>query len=382
MSNRVALLLEVDRVRVLSAPPSPRVVDVAWDPTAPADAMARIADACGAASSLVLVVGLGFLEIARPDLPPLAAPARRALLLRDADRYVPLEGDVAVAWCDGLAVAISAPVLERWVRAFEAVAPVDAVFALPQLAGRAQPAVNGTVTTDSAAGEHGVIVLAGGTVRDARRAAGAAPPNERGSALSVEAVLRVAAAQHDAPIDAQLLDRTVAARIETRRRGRVLRSAAIFVVALLMLGWSAARWRDRARVALQQQVNQLATQAATARAAAQRVERAAAEQRLLRQADSAAAVGSDAAAVLARLSALLPKDAFVQRLEWDGVTWRIDGSANDAPRIVPLLDADAHFADVRIVAASQRFLDAGKQRESFSIAFKTRTAPGGPRVGQ
>jgi hypothetical protein len=53
--------------------------------------------------------------------------------------------------------------------------------------------------------------------------------------------------------------------------------------------------------------------------------------------------------------------------------WRIDGSALDAPRIVPLLDSSPAFDDVRIVAASTRFLDRGQQRESFSIAFRTRS---------
>ena len=85
---------------------------------------------------------------------------------------------------------------------------------------------------------------------------------------------------------------------------------------------------------------------------------------------------ASAAAVLARLGGVLPRDAFVQRLDWDGTVWRIDGSATNAPAIVPMLDGDSMFADVRIVAATTRFMDMGKQRESFSISFQTRQAGG------
>jgi hypothetical protein len=46
---------------------------------------------------------------------------------------------------------------------------------------------------------------------------------------------------------------------------------------------------------------------------------------------------------------------------------------------VPLLDADSRFRDVRIAAASQRFLDAGRQRESFAISFRMKAADGGAR---
>ena len=67
---------------------------------------------------------------------------------------------------------------------------------------------------------------------------------------------------------------------------------------------------------------------------------------------------------------------FVQRLDWDGTVWRIEGSAANAPAIVPMLDSDALFSDVRIVAATTRFLDMGRQRESFSISFQTRHSGG------
>ena len=150
----------------------------------------------------------------------------------------------------------------------------------------------------------------------------------------------------------------------------------------MALAWSADRWRERERTAATQRLTQLSSDAAPAQRAALRLDRALAEQQLLGVADSLNSAGTTPSAMLARLGVLLPRDAFVQRLDWDGNAWRIDGSAADAPRIVPLLDADAHFSDVRIVAASTRFLDAGKQRESFSIAFRAKSPASGGRSGR
>jgi len=61
----------------------------------------------------------------------------------------------------------------------------------------------------------------------------------------------------------------------------------------------------------------------------------------------------------------------MQRLEWNGSEWRIDGSANDAAVLVPLLDADAQFVGVRAAAPSTRYLENGRSRSSFSIVFQT-----------
>ncbi len=380
MSAGLAVLLDVSRVRVLSRAGTGAPLDIPWNPNAPADAAARVAVAFGTGASMVLVIGLGFLEVARPELPPMSAADRHALLRRDADRYLPLDGELAIAWTDGLAFALPAVQLNEWVREFERVGRVEAIATLPQLCAGA--AESGAFVVDAGHEERGVVTIHGGRVESVRRipnASGDAPPER---ALDLPRALRAALSFVDAPLTSQLLDTGLFARLQARRGWRMARAAALLAASLLMVGWSAARWRTRERDALVQRVAQLRGDASGAQASAARLASARIEQRLLASTDSALAADVRAEAVLARLSTLLPSDAFVQRLEWDGSSWRLDGSADDAPRIVPLLDADAHFANVRIVAASTRFLDAGRQRESFSIAFDVRAIAGGARGGQ
>ncbi len=375
MSDVLGILLDASRVRVFARDSSAPELELGWDPAAPDAVVSRLRDAVDTPDACILVVGLGFLEIAQPDLPPLSAAARRAVLLRDADRYFPTDGPVAVAMVDDVAFAMPADQLTQWVTAFETFAPVRAVTTVAHAAALTadlDPAEPATIA-DGGSGDYGRLVFVDGALREARRVAGTPSTKpalrELDAARSVRAALRLA----DDPGDALLGDAALAARFASVRRGRWLRSAALMVVSLIALVWSANRWRDRTLAALQQSERALVTTTMPAVQAQRRLERAATEHGLLAQAD-AASPRTTPAAVLARLAALLPADAFVQRLEWDGTSWRIDGSAANAPRIVPLLDADAHFQDVKIVAASTRFLDNGRQRESFSIAFRTSPA--------
>jgi hypothetical protein len=80
---------------------------------------------------------------------------------------------------------------------------------------------------------------------------------------------------------------------------------------------------------------------------------------------------------LAALGRRLPPDAVVQGLRADGDTWQVDGVARDAAAVVPALDADPRFVDVRSAAPSSRVEGAGGARETFSVAF--RAASGGAR---
>ncbi len=389
MSAPIALVLDPMRVRAYLIDSSEPVFDASWDANAPDDVVRRLSDAIGEPSRLVLIVGMGFLEIARPELPPMGDDARQALLQRDADRYFPIDGSVATAWRDGLAFAMSAALLTSWSRAFAELGPIDAIVALPTAC--ADAGLSGTFAVSYATAltgnEQGLVELLHGLLIDARRAGalrGAADATSNSTSESTPEstshvatlnVLQLAAASlHGGarPLSSQLVDSTLARQLQRRRTNRVWRSAASLTAAVVLLAYSADRWRERSVVALEQQVRSLSIAAVGAQRALERVDRAATERAILATADSAAHSGTSAAQVLARLGALLPSDAFVQRLEWDGTAWRIDGSAADAPRIVPLLDGDARFSDVRAVAASTRFLDAGKQRESFSIAFRTR----------
>jgi len=401
MSKVVVVLLDESVVSAVSRPPDATLVqykgESVWDRGTAVATVASVRDAFGEPSSIVLVIGLSLLEIARPELPPLTAEARRALLLRDADRYFPTAAPLAVSWANDFAFAVPSALLETWVAAFSSIGTVDAIVTLPQLCAR--HGLDGAFGIPAGGGARGAIVLRDGALTDVRRMAtpalsvaaestsaessfaDATPAIMADRPLPLTDVLR-SATTGSVALDDQLLDERMVVDARVRRQGRLLRSVVLLALAVLALGWVAARRQTRELDATRALASRLISEAAPARAATVRLELVRAEQRALLMADSLARGGASAAAVLARVGALLPKDAFVQRLEWDGVLWRLDGSASDAPGIVPLLDADPHFADVRVVAASTRFMDVGRQRESFSIAFRTREVRGGVRGAQ
>ena len=382
MSGTLAILLEADRVRVLSiSAANPLVAESAWNPDAPDEAAALLRPALSRASHAVLVVGMGFLEVAQPELPPLAAAQRRALLLRDADRYFPITDAVAVSWTNGFACATDAARLARWTDAFSRHCPVRATATVVECLARAN--ANGAWAVPAGPAETGHLVVRAGVVQEVRRvpravASAAAPGANAGDTREPDlgAIARGAEAILDAPLDAMLLDDGLSRRFTGARRARWVRSVAALLLAAVALGLAADRWRGRQLDAADQRLRELTVAAEPAVRAEARLSQARRERALL-----SAAQQVEPAVVLERLGALLPSDAFIQRLEWDGSVWRIDGSATSAPRIVPLLDADPRLSDVRIIGASTRFMDAGRQRESFSISFRS-AMPGEPRAAR
>ncbi len=370
MSAPIAVLLDSTRVRAFVRDANGPMLEIPWDPALPEAVISTLRDTFGTPSSSVLVLGLGFLEIARPELPPLAFEARREVLMRDADRYFPIDGEIAVAWTNGVAFAMAAATLDALVRAFDMLAPVRAVTTIAHASLMAR--CDGIFNVDAGRYEHGQLTIAGDLLREARRVPGSVQTTQVARAIDTPTIVRASLALIHAPGDQLLLNVQLSDRFATRRRTRWLRSSAVFLAALVMFAWSADNWRERELATLQGRIATLRASAAPALIAQQRLLRAATERAMLAAADSVTRVGAGPATVLAQLSAVLPTDAFIQRLEWDGSVWRIDGSANDAARIVPLLDADLHFQDVRFVAASTRFVDGSRQRESFSIAFRTR----------
>ena len=342
-------------------------------------ALAPLRGAAGARSELVVVLGLGLLDIAQPELPPVGNAARHALLSRDADRYFPIDGRAAVALSHPFAFAASSERFGAWMQALASVGRVRAVITIADALVRA--GANGSWSVAAGPAELAYITVDAGALKDVRRrrvattevatTREAATDEARRAPASFVHVARGAVQSLDAPLDTMLLDETLAARLAGARRLRLLQRVAAGVLIVVALAWSADRWRARELMVADAELARLTRDAAPAQAAALRLSRAREEIGLLRPAARASV-----AAVLARLGAVLPRDAFVQRLDWDGSVWTIDGSAANAPAIVPLLDGDAMFSDVRIIAATTRFIDLGKQRESFSISFRTREGGG------
>lgn len=345
-------------------------------PFTPDDPQQMIADVRRVASSpsaIVVVIGLAHLEIATPQLPPLGIHDRLSMLRRDADRYFPITEPVAVASVDALAFAVPRDPLVQWVDAIEELGPVHAIVTAPQLCPRF--VTNGSVHIAAGTGETGAVVIGQGIVQSVRRIPDA-PSAKSGTGASHDVrVVHAAQLGTEAlacvaqPLTQQLLDQSLFARLHRARTRKLLTAGTVLCGALLVLLWSADRWRNQVLVATVARADSLALQVGPAEAALARLRQASAEMRLVQASIQRANAADAPLQVLANVTRVLPPDTFVQRISWDGTQWLVEGTTNNAPRLVPLLDADPGFRDVRVASPGQRFLDAGRQRESFAINF-------------
>ena len=382
MATIVGVALEATVVRaVFQKNGRSAFVEQPWDSLSPERAVDLLRAEIQNAQAIVLSVGLGFLEIATPELPDMDGDTRRRVLMRDADRYFPIEGSLAIAGSQSGAPAYAthSEQLQRWVRAFEEWAPVRAVVAAPE-AIASVITTSGLFIVDAGAGERGLLQLANGKVVDARRVpahAASTVANADSSLLLTGTALApgkysaaVGALRFvEAPLEAMLLDTPLEETLRATRTRRRLISYAVAALALVAIGFSANSRRAATLRATQHAVDSLQVLAAPGLAAKTRLTQLNVEANILAARVHAA---NDPLHVLATLSESLPRDAFVQRLEWDGKEWRLDGSVNQAASLVPRLDSARIFTNVRVLGASTRFRDGARMRESFSVAFQVK----------
>jgi len=388
MTRPLVLVLESSQLQVVPASGSPFTVP--WTASDPETAARAVAERAGAPASVVIVVGLAFLEITRATLPPVGRAEQLQMLRHAPDRYFALSGAAAVATEGPVAFALESTQLTQWVRAFSVLGPVAGVLTIAQAA--VWTGASGVVTLDAGHDAQGALTIEDGQLCDARRmrranGADGAPVDSvlqvqqllDGAPLDVIASARAAARVLDASLDMQLLDAPLHAQMQRARRRGDWRTVAVIVAAALLL-MAALDWRaQRQLVALEREVQRLEPLAVPARDAQSRWQRATEEVERLQQIATLAASPNAPDAVLARVSARLPADAFVQRLSWDGAVWRLDGSARDAAALVPLLSADSTLREVQSAAPSTRYLDGGVTRSSFSLTFTTAGGVNGAR---
>ena len=375
MSRALCLLLESDFVYALAREGESRATCMAWRPEAPVPMVDALRAEFGAPTALVVIVGLALLEIAEPPLPPVPNDVRVRMLQRDSDRYFALREPAAVATDGTIAFAMPSALLASWIDALSAWSPVRAVVTVGEAAALAGH--DGRWAVPAGPGSTGHLTIRDGRVQEARRTRGGIADRER--TLTIAELAGGAWRAPAGALDLQLLDAPMRERVRRQRTRRWRQSAALAAAALVLLAWSVDHWRGRQLVALQRDAQTLEHATTGARAAQERLVRAQNEQAVIAAADRRAARPDAPPAVLARLGSLLPPDAFIQRLEWNGTEWRIDGSANDAAALVPLLDADAQFVNVRAAAPSTRYLENGRSRSSFSIEFQTAGEPAAAR---
>jgi hypothetical protein len=76
------------------------------------------------------------------------------------------------------------------------------------------------------------------------------------------------------------------------------------------------------------------------------------------------------------MSELLPRGVVLTRLRVNGDEWQASGRARggEAAAIVPALERDGRFTDVRMTSPSTRFREDAQEYESFAVAFRVRPA--------
>lgn len=392
MANVLGVALEAGVVRAaMRSNGELTLAEVSWDPSFPEAAVDALRAKFDRVSGIVLSVGLAFLEIAQPELPPLSACDNRRVLLRDVDRYFPIEGAAAISapGTSGVAFATSADRLHQWKRAFDEWAPVRAIVAAPYAiaAGMSvvhRAAANGVrlLLVDAAPDERGFVRLKDGEMVEARRLPIALNDTLPGEAEPLDAMYLPGAgglyatalgaiALATIPLEEMLLDGRIESDMRAHRTQRRWVSIAALSAAVLVLLFAVNARHDRALRVHQQASDSLRAASQAAQAAELRLSDLDREHRLLNARDTAI----EPLGIVATLSRLLPGDAFVERVHWDGSEWRVDGSTNSAAAIVTSLDSAPLFTNVRVLTASTRFRDGSRMRESFSVAFRIKGEP-------
>ncbi len=357
-----------------------KTLTLPWNPSRPGDAVAALRDAFGPVRRIALSVGLGFLHVKQTKLPPAPAAERRRILMLEPDRFFPVQDQplvVSLANDENLAFAIDAELLERWIAAFEEWAPVEMVEPAPLSIARAlgQPS-SGSFLVPAGPDEQGVMELQNGRLRSARRIPGESQvhaqtlPARAGLPAEFLAPLGAALGVNES-LDAMLLPDTLAVRVRQRRIQRVSVAALLCAVAFGLALWAVDRSRERRLTRIRQEITALT---ARAQPVVDLRDRLAATDRESSAIAALADHRPNPLPVLAALSKQLPPGATVLSIKSKGGDWQIDGTARDAAAIVPLLDRDDRFQDVRFLSASSRFSEGNRTYETFSIAFRVRPA--------
>ncbi|MFN8574641.1 MAG: PilN domain-containing protein [Gemmatimonadaceae bacterium] len=351
---------------------------VPWNPARPADALAELRAALGPADRLAIAVGLGLLELKRVDLPPAPTAERERMLQLEPDRYFASADQPLVTGLDessGLAFAIGRDDLTRWLAAISDWAPVERIEPTPVAVARVVSG-NGHYLLDES-DTASVIELRDRQLRMARRLPphvdrnGARPLPTDGDVTTPFQAALGAARGIDGPLAGQLATPELRADTGRRRQRRVALLGMAAAASVLFAGWSYEQWQVRSLAALSREAGTLTANAAPALEAQTRLRSTMDEIAILRGREAAALQPLE---ILALLSRVLPPDAVVTSLRMQEQEWQVEGSASDASSLVPRLDSTGRLERVRSVAATSRFRDGARMRESFAIAFGVRHA--------
>ena len=277
MSGRAGIELTPSVVRLVRlAPLTGRVaqtLEIPWEPARPLDAVNALRSKAGALQSISLTIGLGFLEVARLELPPVAAVERARIVELEPDRYFAAATReslaVTVTPDEPIAFAASATQVTSWIDAFESWAPVDWVDAAPLSIARVLGAQSdATYAIEAAGDEVGLLQVARGRLASVRRTF---DKRVVADARQVPALNQIPAAYAAAlgaarsgvtSNQAALAPDEWRRKLSARRRTTLVVSALGAVGALIFAVWSVDNWRERTLSALQLQVAQVESRGA------------------------------------------------------------------------------------------------------------------------
>jgi hypothetical protein len=368
-SGRVGLEIAASEVRGVvvrgwSRAPAHRFT-VPFSPDAPDAALAALRAEVSAPDGLWVAIAADLLHAARVELPPAPAPAREAMASLEPDRFFPTNDALQVGLAAGSDVAFAAPVdlLATVRRVLSAWAPVVRIEAGPVCVA-ATLDTDGTFDLPDGAGS---IDVRGRTVTALRRLPSGRVLPENAHVPATYRAAWGALLRDDAGLEGTLLDATSRAQVRARVWRGVATAALGAAAAITFCIFSLERSRERTLEALTRDAERLAEEARPAIQAQAQLALWARDGELARQLLS---TRPDPSHALAALGSVLPPDVMILSARASGHAWQIEGSARDAAALVPLLDADPRFDEVRSLAASSRFNDGGRSRESFSLSFR------------
>jgi hypothetical protein len=354
------------------------LVEFPWDSNRPQDAVRLLQEKLGPVSRIALSIGLGFLHVKHVKLPPAAGSIKRRMVALEPDRFFAVQDEalaIAVTESD-IAFAVPAALLNSWVAAFEAWAPVVSIEPAPISVTRAVGrALTGSFTMPAGAGERGMIELIEGRLRQVRRipagerAPVSAPlPSADGVTAGFVAALGAARAIN-ASLHTMLLSDALERRFQTIRTGRTAMLAGACALSVIFALWSIDHTRNRKLQGIENEVAAVEQRASRALELRTSIANADRETAALTE---IARTRTDPLEILQALSERLPKDAVVLNMSASDDEWQIDGTAQNAAALIPVLDRDDRFADLRFLSASSRFQELNRTYETFSIGFRVR----------
>lgn len=382
MSGRIGVEIGPGTLRIVRlAPVTGRVTaaeELPWDPARPVDGVAAARTRFPRADRLSIAIGLGWLEVARVALPPVAPDEQIRIVELEPDRYFAAAGAEPFAASlvpeSRLAFAMPAASLDAWLSAFDTWGPVERVEPAPVALARVLP--DGAWHLDAADGEHGLLRLDHGRIVEVRRmprpsnAASPVPPVPGVDSRFAAALATVRRAPRtNVPALAPPPWRR---RLAARRRDTLLVASLAAAAAIGLAGWSANRWRERALAALDARVEAIAAEARPAEEALRRLQSRRTEANVIA---AVLARRADPLLALATISSALPREVTVLSARASGAHWQLDGTTTDASVLVPLLDRHAAFDSVRALGATSRYREGNRSYETFSLALRHRSRP-------